>query len=612
MPRPNRPNQNPRPNNQPPSQLQQSDDQVPMMFRAQIVPRCSLQKTDKEKYVERWVNEWRASLGVAPPMNDRGGNRNIQRGRSQNTASNRPSFGQGVVRKPYTLAWRLITNSGADPSINHPTFGSQGRPFFTGSSMKGAFLRALKTIYKDDEVAFQEKRAYYCGRPPTTDNPENKDNGSPSSLGLRFHGGYPVGDEWAHRMIDLVHPQEGKQVTGIAKDNEGLKFQITLQDCKMEFGLSSPILAQDSPEWQEIWEIWEKALEQGLGSRTSAGYGFFENQSSEKPLVTAHLEGIGLASKLQDEKLRNIKRDIEFRPNIFKAALRGHTLRLFAGMTDEPNARQLTELLWGGLNSTQTEGDRRPIVGLLRADFEEQACDVQYEDREAVYEVEGSLKIFSTNPKYEHLTELQTIAKQIVQFAMMFGGFGKSWRRTDHSLFFPNYGKHAIGCYWEFVEESKKLCLPIQGTDLSPVTNFINELRKNLETWAKLEKKTIKGQPVRNWRESWFQGGNNTSGVEVWGRVTQRVAEDELDEATVAIRWLHNPAVKKKLGGAMRKTGSLWHRMYPYSVEVDRSGDKFYRHIEFLTIFPSTEYQDSYQFLEEQMTQSKTQFTRIW
>ena len=499
-----------------PSQQKQIDDKVPMMFRAQIEYRCSLQKVDEQKYVEKWVNEWRDSLGIASPVNLRGKNRNIQRGRKRVIGSDRPNFGQNIVSKSYRLAWRIITNSGADPSIHHPTIGAQGLPFYTGSSMKGAFLRALQAIYKDDKETFQQKQAYYCGRPPKTNDGEDRDNGSPSSIGLRFHGGYPIGDEWAHRMIDLVHPQEGKQVTGETDNQDGLRFQITLQDCDMEFGFSSPVLGKNASEWQEIWQIWEKALEQGLGSRTSAGYGFFKNQNADNPLVTAHLEGVGLASKLQDEQLSNIGDDIEFRPNMFKAALRGHTLRLFAGMTDEINARQLTELLWGGLNNTSNESDRRPIVGLLRTEFEVQNCEVGYDEnkrQEAFYQVEGSLKLFCTKPDYQHQAELQIIAKQLLQFAMIFGGFGKSWRRTDHSNFYLQYSEnsdHSIGCYWEFIGESKKLNLTIKDKNLSPIADFINQSpRKSCYLGEDLRIKLLPVNLFLSWREAWFQAGNN-------------------------------------------------------------------------------------------------------
>ena len=54
--------------------------------------------------------------------------------------------------------------------------------------------------------------------------------------------------------------------------------------------------------------------------------------------------------------------------------------------------------------------------------------------------------------------------KALTCFAMLLGGFGKSWRRADHRLFFPEYypnffndtgedRKPLIGCHWQWLGE---------------------------------------------------------------------------------------------------------------------------------------------------------------
>jgi CRISPR-associated protein Cmr6 len=50
---------------------------------------------------------------------------------------------------------------------------------------------------------------------------------------------------------------------------------------------------------------------------------------------------------------------------------------------------------------------------------------------------------------------LEKFLKKLLQFSLLLGGFGKSWRRIDHRLFFNDYledgDKPMIGCHWEFI-----------------------------------------------------------------------------------------------------------------------------------------------------------------
>ncbi|WP_068820205.1 hypothetical protein [Phormidesmis priestleyi] len=66
---------------------------VPMMFRAQVNGRCQLQRLTKgeEPDAVRWADEWVDK--VYPEL---------------------PDAGEHVHTRTYTIAWRLITNSGVD------------------------------------------------------------------------------------------------------------------------------------------------------------------------------------------------------------------------------------------------------------------------------------------------------------------------------------------------------------------------------------------------------------------------------------------------------------------------------------------------------------------
>ena len=67
-----------------------------------------------------------------------------------------PQFGANVHTWEYTQNWRLVTNSGQDEGVIRPVIGAKGIPFYPGTSMKGAFLRACQQIAADKVVD-------YCG-----------------------------------------------------------------------------------------------------------------------------------------------------------------------------------------------------------------------------------------------------------------------------------------------------------------------------------------------------------------------------------------------------------------------------------------------------------------
>jgi len=295
--------------------IEENWDEVPMMFRAQTEGSCQLQKVENNESKEagQWVEEW--TKFHPQPARDRP---QIQDSSvpmwkrrppkpQKKTQQDPPKFGAGVVTRPYTLSWRLATNSGQDETIIRPVIGAKGYPYYPSSSVKGAFSRACN----------KEQRERYCGKALSEKELAELPAGSLSTQPgiLRFHGGYPVDTSWTQNLIDVVHPQQEKQV--IDHSTTGVKVQISLHRVKMRFGISRPHLAEGDPEWETIWNIWETALGQGLGSRVSAGYGRFEDCPLEQVLLEVHLLGQGLASTLLDGKPGTP----ELRPNMFKAAL---------------------------------------------------------------------------------------------------------------------------------------------------------------------------------------------------------------------------------------------------------------------------------------------------
>lgn len=533
-------------------------NQIPLMYQAQVKGRGQIQYAGEADKAQRWAEEW-----------------------LDGATGEVPSFGANVRTKEYKISWRFVCNSGQDENFTRPVIASGGFPFYPGASMKGAFLRHCT----------KEEALKYCGG-------QSANNETTPGI-LRFHGGYPKDNSWIDtELVDVVHPQEDWQVKNSKKP--AAFVQVSLYQPRLKFGISSQI-ELDETEWDNIWQIWEKALEKGIGSRVSAGYG----QTTKTPqsrVLPISLRGQGLASKLLNEAA-------EFRPNMFKAALRGHTLRLFSGVTSEKIAEELTKELWGGFS-----GADGAIAGLLGIAFNAINCEIyEHEYRRggmSVYQLDnGVLNIIPMKKLRENdQKNLKNLIIPIVKFSLLLGGFGKSWRRVDHRECFPSYTDNTmnpmIGCHWEFIEKSQALYISV--SKLKDITDFLNYLyQKKIKGWVEFKGKQISNQPVK-WREAWHP--NN---VQVWARFAEDIEDSE------AVKWFHGPyqgskSIKQKtLTGGMGKISRVWHRMYPCYIKKEGKNVKNqeYQFVELLTIFPdsSSETREFLNFLK-----TSNIFTKVW
>ncbi len=548
-------------------------DRIPLMFQAQIQERGNIQyvgdreNSDRPKY-EQWVEEW---LEGCPPQPERVDESiPIWKRKPIQAVVKLPQFGNQVAPWIYTIRWRMVTNGGQDEDLIRPVIGSKGVPFFPGSSMKGAFRNACPA----------EKRQRYCGG-EVVDASGNK-RMEPGIL--RFHGGYPIDMSWAqiNRLVDIAHAQQPYQVMRSTKPKgENANVQISLYQPRFRFGISCPEIPRDSAEWVEIKEIWEKALGYGIGSRTSAGYGYVEEVQSirDRVLMSVHLNGQGISSQLLlKASSEDRHKTPEFRPNMFKAALRGHTLRILGGLVDEGTAKLLTQKIWGGIPEKGERG--KAVVGCVGIDFRIEGeigsghhvyrqinkSGKQVSVKMPVYKLSNGrldlIRIGKVKP------ELEAFLVSLIKFSVLFGGFGKSWRRVDHrqfySKYFSNNDKPMIGCHWELTAASQNF-LVYPNSDLSGITRFIEDIREQAIAWIQSEMGQYQVGYAQGWREAWHP--NN---VQVWGRIAQ-------DGQSEAVEWFHNRQLKgSELAGKMGKIGRTWHRMYPVEGEF----------VELLTIFP--------------------------
>jgi CRISPR-associated protein Cmr6 len=555
-------------------------NQVPMMYRAQVDGRCQVQRLIPkalEQDANRWADEW---VSHAYP--------------------DAPAFSNGVQTRTYAISWRFITNSGQDDGVIRPVIGAKGWPFYPGSSMKGLFRQAAERMEQAGRLEAGTCDRY-CG---------DERNITPGIL--RFHGGYPTDRRWTDDLVDIVHPQQQWQVK--SNDKEGGAFiQISLYKPELAFGISSAT-ALSATEWETIWVIWAEAISMGIGCRVSAGYGQPEIHTGQV-LYHTRVRGQGQAAKLVDGTG-------EFRPNIFRAAIRGHALRIFGGLTDAETAETIIKGLFGGI------GREGATVGLLSMAFRD--TDLELESfgqgsyAQPTYEVEGDLVWLLTRPlpelQHQALTKL---IESLTRFAMVFGGFGKSWRRADHRLVYPEYydqgRKPLIGCHWEWLDKRSQI-RDVQVRKLEQVGDFVEEVRQAAQNWMFTENLTPNPRQAARWREAWHP--NN---VQVWGREAEDLEDSE------AILWLHGPyqeampsarvlegtIYRSSLTGRMGYIGRLWHRMYPKIRLVKDPNDPKRplpivnrQYFELLTIFPDDSSQ-SKQFLEF-LHSGQSLFTKLW
>jgi len=551
---------------------------IPLMFQAQTKEpdRGNIQYVgDREdnnqpKY-EKWVTEWLQGCPPKPELEDE----SIPKWKRKpvQTLVKLPEFGANVKTWLYQIRWRMVTNSGQDGDLIRPVIGSKGIPFFPGSSMKGAFRDACP----------EEKCLRYCGGEVV----DEKGNKRTQPGILRFHGGYPVDMAWAeaHRLVDIAHGQQPYQVMRSTKDKgENANVQISLYRPKFRFGISCPQIPSNSPEWDEIQKIWENALSCGIGSRVSAGYGYVEEvkPNSDRVLFSVHLNGQGVMSQLllRDATSNDRFKTPELRPNMFKAALRGHTLRLLGGLVDGTTAKSLTQIIWGGFPEKE-EKNGKVVVGRVGIDFSvegnlnDKGKHKYTNDKGRPVEMpiyilgDGCLSLIRHG---EVKPELKAFVQSLIKFSVLFGGFGKSWRRVHHRLFYPSYfnnnDKPMIGCHWALTDASQDFLIN-PNADLSGITSFVEEIQGQAIAWIQSEFGNYQPGCAHDWREAWYPDK-----VQVWGRTTNKQSR--------AVAWFHQDyddqktIYKSVLTGSMGKIGRIWHRMYPV-----KNG-----FVELLTIFP--------------------------
>jgi CRISPR-associated protein Cmr6 len=269
----------------------------------------------------------------------------------------------------------------------------------------------------------------------------------------------------------------------------------------------------------------------------------YVSQENDRNVFHVALKGEGVSPLLLDKT-----KTPEFRPNMFKATLRGHFSRLLAGVCDcDPAVEAEVNRLLGGPD--RRGNDREGVIKLF---WESHKLDYNWEKCPTSYETEGVLHI-ATNSKAQ-INDLNFV-RGVLKFAYIMGGVGKSWRRVWHEKFYPDYfqqeeQKFHIGCHWESLT-------PTWGEFQQH--NASQQLQDFLAQVYQQCCDRLGSHPPKslNWRESW-----HPDRVLVYSKV---VSDSKI------VRLFHNekfkttPAIGGRTSGEKRPTSvsSVWHRMLP-------------------------------------------------
>jgi len=483
---------------------------VPMEYRAQLPGRCQRQYINKPKDappgwrapIQEWIDQWVERVDRLSPFT---------------TA--------GLHITEVQIDWRLISNSGVDEGVIRPVIGAGGWPLIPGSGIKGLFRRACPSA--------QLER--WCGSPCAA--------GELSPGILRFHGAWPADAAWMGGLLDVAHPQQNWQLGfNNGRESHSAFGVVSLHRPKLQIALSCTDPAISEAEWQAIEATLRTALQQGIGGRTCVGYGSSGTISGDL-LFQCKLAGQGPAAKLLDGTA-------EFRPTMFRAAIRGMALRLFGGLCDDVTTRQVVGRLFGSLS--REEGQN---VGLLATAYTDANTELGSYGRgswqQPTYATSGRLqwRLMRSPRNNESEALLRDLLAALHGLTMSLGGFGKGWRRPDHSIFYSAYDKTPIGCHWQW-RDADQLPTWVHVQSSADLTQLLQRARELGRRW--LETTGVRSGGPARWREVL-----HPQTMRIWAR---RASDPDNAEA---ILWFHRDLKGTALGGKVNQVGRLWNRLLP-------------------------------------------------
>jgi CRISPR-associated protein Cmr6 len=197
-------------------------------------------------------------------------------------------------------------------------------------------------------------------------------------------------------------------------------FQVVLKGDPTKLPTIHPP-TQQQLEWLRL-RLTEMLKEQGIGRGTHSGFG---RLGEDIPKGTWVLELTGMKPCIQQHK-KGEKQEGLYRwsPQVLRANLRGHFMRLALNVLVREHAEDLTNKIWGGLKSPA----QLTLTSYLKDRIEDKDTPEGYKNIPAKTAHETWVIHVQTDKRFELLIG------RLLEFASRMGGLGPGWRRPPHKL----------------------------------------------------------------------------------------------------------------------------------------------------------------------------------
>lgn len=256
--------------------------------------------------------------------------------------------------------------------------------------------------------------------------------------------------------LDVATPQwnwKGKQVEYGPSPHYMMSLEnVTLKIGLVKTGLGSEADVKRAKKWLET-----ALLQEGLGSRISAGYGQAnkpenlpsdtDNSTSDASQpVQSRWRSSSHSFELWSQGIYSTSNQVELRSVAIRGMLRYWFRAVALSFCSPQDCQKFEAALFGSIDITLNP-DKKPTHGTVRISVDiEGGSMLKNQGHHTPYHAKGTIYLESLDQG--HLT----LMKYILRLAMHLGGIGRGARRPLH------YNSGMLrGCYWEVTDEQDRL-----------------------------------------------------------------------------------------------------------------------------------------------------------
>jgi CRISPR-associated protein Cmr6 len=317
-----------------------------------------------------------------------------------------------------------------------------GVPCIPGSSVRGSLLRWMRKIWEQlpaDEKTFWEALMMPDGKSwqprrirfesllllDSKKGREKEDTllkpfplNAQQNWQIFNQKGTALGVQWQIPPSEIT-PADSRGATKRIPPNR-FPLQVGLKGDPTKLPVIHPPTKQQL-EWLRS-RLTEMLKEQGIGRGTHSGFGRL-GEDIPKGMWVLELEG--MKPCVQQHSMKdNQKGKYRWSPQVLRANLRGHFMRLALNILPKGEAQKITDKIFGGLKSPA----QLTLTSYLKDRIEGKDIPKGYKNIPAQDAHEKWVINVQTDKRFESL-----IGK-LLEFASHIGGLGPGWRRPPHKL----------------------------------------------------------------------------------------------------------------------------------------------------------------------------------